>query len=237
MNIILTVNEDFFLSMNQDAVAMEGEDINVTFVIPDGLGYSQQLDYRNGHFCDRVFVEDNVIIAEPYNQRGLLVLQLLFQTETMGLRKTNTVAIQVHKSVNAGCADRDMEEVLEMIRELQNKVVDLQNQINEITGGETGLSERVDALEKLTATHTTDIGNLQETMQTLQAAVTILQQNSITSVTQSQGIVTFANDNGTVATLDLSGLMVSITWNGSEWDVLSYGQTVTHMDIPPYLVE
>lgn len=101
-NITLTVSENYYMTASLDAKAMEGEDITVNFVIPDEIeAYRVQFVYQNGANKNYTYLNGLTQhqLTAPYNARGFLRLQLVFDTIPDGKRKTNVVWLHIAGSV------------------------------------------------------------------------------------------------------------------------------------------
>lgn len=101
-NITLTVSENYYMTASLDAKAMEGEDITVNFVIPEEIeAYRVQFVYQNGANKNYTYLNGltQYQLTAPYNARGFLRLQLVFDTVPDGKRKTNVLWLHIAGSV------------------------------------------------------------------------------------------------------------------------------------------
>lgn len=158
--ITLTVDKYYHLNLQSDISISEGSDVNIVVVFADDFPSADiinaQIEYRNGKFKKREYITKAtpVVISEPFNKRGYLDLQLICDTYSAGIRKTNTQTAKIHRSINACPVDRDLEELYELIRNLQNKdaaqdarIAELETQTNTLLGAELRFDQKTQILQ------------------------------------------------------------------------------------------
>lgn len=183
-NITLTVTENFYMSVTQNQILDSGEDIVIDFVIPDNLGYRYRFDYRNGYAKNWQYLNGmtQVTLKSPYNNGGLLWMQLVVDTETQGKQKTQELFVRIRGSVYNGCyADAVVEELEQLaFVEVQTDPNTTElvfyslagNEVGRVAvGGSVDLQPIYDQLETLT----TNFTELQNAVQTLEQSLTELQ--------------------------------------------------------------
>lgn len=101
MNAVISVSNNFYMTISQDRKAQAGEDITIQLDIPENLGYRIRFDYSNNGLKQRQYLNGmtEVTISSPYNRRGILLMQLVVDTLAEGKRKTNVLWLHVAGSV------------------------------------------------------------------------------------------------------------------------------------------
>lgn len=233
MNLTLSVSDNYYMTMSQDAKAQDGEDITVIFDIPQTLGYRVRFDYRNGVYVERQYITNQTeyTIKAPANRAGFLQMQIVFDTDTMGKRKTNVIWLHVARSIGKEYPDNVLLQELERLAfvEVQTDADTEEAVFYSLSGDEVGriqlgggavigdLTQRVVALEETASQQGTEITSLQEALATMQTDIDNIPanyynktevDNLIDDLATTEDIQT-AIDNIPVADLDNNGLMTS----------------------------
>lgn len=230
-NIYLTVTDKFYMSMSQDSKAQAGEDINVSWTMPENIGYRISLDYANGKYHTRDYVTGltEYTIKEPANRRGFLRLQFTIDTETMGKQKTNELWIHVASSIIGDSSNDVILDELERLAfvEVQKDFDTGELVFYSLSGDEVGrvatdsdpaeiagIINRLNALESQTASLeqgqaalTTRVENTENSIYTNQVAIADLR----TELNTNTGAISDINDELTTLGSDVTANRESIS--------------------------
>lgn len=115
-NLRLHVDSNFYLTVKLEESIQEGENIIVVWDIDSELEYYRSaLAYQNNKRKGKEYVtgDNSLTIGSPFNQKGFLGLEFIFDTRTQGQRKTNTIWANVQYSI-AGNPDDLLAELLSL---------------------------------------------------------------------------------------------------------------------------
>lgn len=230
-NIYLTVTDNFYMSMSQDSKAQAGEDITVSWTMPEDIGYRIRLDYANGKYRTGDYVTGltEYTIKEPANRRGFLRLQFTIDTETKGKQKTNELWIHVASSIIGDSSNDVILDELERLAfvEVQKDFDTGELVFYSLSGDEVGrvatdsdpaeiagIINRLNALETQTASLeqgqaalTTRVENTENSIYTNQVAIADLR----TELNTNTGAISDINDELTTIGSDVTANRESIS--------------------------
>lgn len=181
-NIKLTVSENYYMTMDFDSRVEAGEDIVISFDIPADLGYRIRLDFQNGKEKAFEYITgmDTFTLQYPYNKRGFLSLQIIFDTISNGKQKTNKLYLHVASSIFGDAHPNVILEELERLAFVE-VIVDDENELvfYSLSGDEVGrvdikkglgidgILARLYNVEMTMTTQGLEINNLQDALDEL----------------------------------------------------------------------
>lgn len=199
MNATLTVSDNFYMTISQDAKAQEGEDITIVFDIPEEIGaYRVRFDYRNGRHRNIEYLNGRtqITLEGPATRRGFLDMQLVLDMTNGTQRKTNRVLMHVSGSIYGVTPENVILEELERLAfvEVKQELDTSEYVFYSLSGDEVGrisiqaeadiaeIHRQIEELALAVAKNTGDIEDVREQFQSYESVFQTFRDNTNNSL-------------------------------------------------------